>query len=44
MFVKDIGGYRRSDGKQMHVEILVRHPRVGKVMAAIMTPALQPDH
>ena len=44
MLVKDIGGYRRSNGKQTHVEIFVRHPMVGKVMAATMAPALQPDH
>ena len=43
LIVKDIGGYRRSDGEQTHIEILARHPRVGKVMAATMAPALQPD-
>ena len=41
--LKNIGGYRRPNGEQVHIEILARRPRAGKVMAETMAPALQPD-
>ena len=40
---KYIGGCRRTNGEQVHIEIHERRPRAGKVMAETMAPALQPD-
>ena len=41
--LKNIGGYRRPNGEQVHIEILARRPRAGKVMAETMAPALLHD-
>ena len=40
---KNIGGYRRTNGEHVHLEIFERRPRAGKVMAETMAPALLPD-
>ena len=38
---KNIGGYNRTNGEQVHIEIHERRPRAGKVMAETMALALQ---